>query len=121
MDETPPTGFGRVKAWWSRNSVKLKEHFAEYGRIAIITYFTIFFATVAGFAIAIGGSGEGAWAWGTLGAAWLATKATQPLRIGATLAVTPVVAAVWHRLRGRTPPVAPPITEAGEPPARTPD
>lgn len=116
MAETPaPSGFGRVRAWWTRQSQKLKDHFAEYGGIAIATYFAIFFLTWAGFAVAIsrgvtvdGAVGDS----GTIGAAWLATKATQPLRILATLAVTPIVAAIWHRVRGHRPePIAPPTPD----------
>jgi hypothetical protein len=60
----------------------------------------IFATTIAGFAFAIG-SGfqvEGAAATaGTWGAAYLATKLTQPIRIGATLALTPLVARVVRR------------------------
>jgi hypothetical protein len=74
---------------------KLKALLAEYGRVAIWTYFAIFALVLPGFALAItngfqvesakGGAG-------VLGAAWLATKATQPLRIAATLALTPLIA-----------------------------
>jgi hypothetical protein len=90
--------------WWGRMSERLKAHFAEYGTIAIIVYFSIFFATLAGFAIAIGSGVEAdgvAGDSGVLFGAWLATKATQPLRILATLATTPVIAAIWLRIRGR--------------------
>jgi len=93
-------------SWWGRQSQKLKDHFAEYGTIAIIVYFGIFFATWAGFAIAIsqGLEAEGVESGsGSIFGAWLATKATQPLRILATLASTPLVAAIWHRVRGRKP------------------
>lgn len=110
--EAPPTGFvARARGWWQRQSQKLKDHFAEYGSIAIVTYFVIFFATWAGFAIAIArgfSSDASASDASTIGAAWVATKTTQPLRILATLAVTPFVAAAWHRIRGRKP--APPST-----------
>lgn len=108
-DTPPPSGFARVRAWWSRQSQKLKDHFAEYGGIAIATYFVIFALTWVGFAIAIGRgvAVDGAATDGsTIGAAYLATKATQPLRILATLAVTPFVAAVWHRIRPRKQPPA---------------
>lgn len=106
-DETPsPAAPVHQPSWWSRQSQKLKDHFAEYGGIAIATYFVIFALTWSGFAVAIGRGvdvdgavGDGS----IIGAAWLATKATQPLRILATLAATPLVAAVWHRIRGRRP------------------
>ncbi|MBK6921317.1 MAG: hypothetical protein IPH07_28225 [Deltaproteobacteria bacterium] len=103
---TPPTGFGRVTAWLRRQKQQLSDHFAEYGGIAIVTYFVIFALTWLGFVIAIragisldGAAGET----GTVLTAYLATKATQPLRIIVTLAVTPLVAALWWRIRGRKP------------------
>jgi hypothetical protein len=43
-----------------------------------------------------------------LGATWLATKLTQPLRIFATLALTPVVAAALRKLRRKPDPKAAP-------------
>lgn len=103
----PPSGlFGKAQAWWRRQSQRLKDHFAEYGWIAIAMYFVIFFLTWAGFAIAISsglesdGSATDA---GTIGAAWVATKTTQPLRIIATLAITPFVADLWFKIRPRKP------------------
>jgi hypothetical protein len=79
---------------------KLKALLAEYGRVAIWTYFVIFALVLAGFAIAIAygfdvKSAQGGA--GTLGAAYLATKATQPLRIAGTLALTPLVARIVRR------------------------
>jgi hypothetical protein len=81
---------------------KLKALLEEYGGLALATYFVIFALTLAGFAIAIsygfeveGASGNV----GLLGAAWLATKLTQPLRIAGTLALTPILAVVMRRLR----------------------
>jgi hypothetical protein len=91
-------------------SERLKGLFAEYGRLAIIIYFSIFAAVLAGFAIAIrfGVAVEGtAGTAGTLGAAWVATKLTQPLRIGATLLLTPLVANVLVRVRKTAPPAGP--------------
>ncbi len=74
----------------------LKERFktlmADYGRLAIWVYFTIFFACWAGFAVAIrlGFQVEGAGGTtGTLLGAYAATKVTQPVRILATLGLTP--------------------------------
>ena len=81
---------------------KLKQLLEEYGPIAFYTYFAIFLLTLAGFALAIRygwrteGVGESA---GLLMAAWVATKLTQPLRIAATLALTPVVAVATRRFR----------------------
>ncbi len=73
---------------------KLQKLMAEYGRIAIVVYLSTFVVTMAGFSIAItqGFEVEGATSTaGTLGAAWIATKLTQPIRIGVTLALTPVI------------------------------
>jgi hypothetical protein len=84
---------------------RLERLFADYGRVAIVTYFTIFFLTLGGFAIVItlGMHTDGTVGWAaTLGAAWLATKVTQIPRIGATVVLTPVAARVWHRVRPRS-------------------
>jgi hypothetical protein len=74
----------------------LKERFkalmVDYGRLAIWVYFTIFFGCWAGFAVAIhlGFQVEGAGgATGTALGSYAAAKVTQPLRILATLALTP--------------------------------
>jgi hypothetical protein len=72
---------------------------AEYGKVAVVTYFSIFGLVLAGFYLAIQvglSTGEG----GALLAAYLATKATQPLRILATLALTPPIAIGVRRIRG---------------------
>lgn len=93
----------------------LKERFkalmVDYGRLAIWVYFTIFFACWAGFALAIrlGLQVEGAGGTtGTIMGGYLATKVTQPVRILATLGLTPPlervlrVAPKFHRfLTGR--------------------
>lgn len=98
---------------------KLKALLAEYGNIALGTYIVIWLATLAGFATAISmgvqveSAASGA---GLLGASWVATKLTQPLRIAGTLAATPLVAVALRRLRG-----SPAPTDAGAaPPARDP-
>ena len=74
---------------------------AQYGAVAAVVYFTIFFAVLAGFWAAlhlgwrpasVGGSA------GTLAAAYVATKLTQPLRIAATIALTPLAAKVYARV-----------------------
>jgi hypothetical protein len=91
---------------FQRSKARLKDHFAEYGGIAIVTYFVIFALTWIGFTIAIreGVSVEGvAGETGSIWAAYVAAKLTQPIRIVATLAITPIVAMGWHRLRGRAP------------------
>jgi hypothetical protein len=74
---------------------------AEYGRVALYTYLSLFVLVFAGFAAAIfagvqveGSAGNA----GVVGAAYVATKVTQPLRILGTLALTPLVAALLKRL-----------------------
>ena len=81
---------------------KLKKLLEVYGRVALVVYFAIFLATLAGFAIAISfgleldSAKSGA---GLLMASWLATKLTQPLRIAGTLALTPIVASMMNKKR----------------------
>ena len=83
----------------------LKAIFVEYGAVAVTVYFALFFLVWIGFwaAIRLGWQptsvvGEtGAWV-----ASYLATKVTQPLRIIATLAVTPFIAKFYERFTGRT-------------------
>lgn len=76
---------------------------AQYGRVAVGTYFALFVLVLSGFALAItlGFSVESAPGnLGVLGAAYVATQLTKPLRIGATLVLTPVVARALTKLRG---------------------
>lgn len=83
---------------------RLKQLLSEYGSIALVVYLVLFAAVFAGFFVAISlgvrtdGTAEGL---GTAAAAWLATKLTQPLRIGGTLVLTPVVGLLLAKLRGR--------------------
>lgn len=81
---------------------KLDALLAEYGRIAIFTYFSLFLLVLAGFYVALlsGFQPESSAAGvGTLGAAWVATKLTQPLRIGATVVLTPLIGSMLKRKR----------------------
>jgi hypothetical protein len=76
---------------------RIKALLAEYGRVAMATYFGLFALVFIGFGVAIAlgmdvASAEGGA--GVLGAAYVATKLTQPLRIAATIAMTPLVARV---------------------------
>ncbi len=91
-----------------------KELLAEYGVVAVIVYFMIFFAVWIGawaaiqrgvdlraLAARVGLSSTGfvanlgAWA-----AAYIFTKLLQPVRIGVTLLLTPFVARLYERMRG---------------------
>lgn len=78
---------------------------AEYGQIALVVYLAVSLLTIAGFAVAIGSGLRTSTATGTLaviGAAWVAAKATIPLRILVVLGVTPIVGSLWRRRRGRS-------------------
>jgi hypothetical protein len=85
--------------------INFKQLLAEYGRVAIAVYLVIFVATLLGSWMAIrmgwrpaGAAGNA----GTLAAAYVATKLTQPLRIAATVVLTPLVAKAHERItRGR--------------------
>ncbi len=75
---------------------------AEYGATAVVVYFTIFFVVLFGFWAAINFGWKPASAAGNVGvwtAAYIATKLTQPLRIIATIAVTPLVAKLYEKVR----------------------
>ena len=83
---------------------KLETLLKEYGRSAFWTYLVIWLVVLAAFAIAIATGlrpANGAAGLQVIGAAWLATKLTQPLRIAATLALTPLVAEAHKRWRGQ--------------------
>jgi hypothetical protein len=79
---------------------RLQGLLVEYGAIALWVYFIMFAIVLFGFALAlrfgirVHGLAGSAGIW--LGA-YLATKATQPLRILATLALTPAVAGLTRR------------------------
>ncbi len=85
---------------------RLKNLLSEYGPVALGTYLAIFALVLAGFAVAISFGfhvQSAAGTAGVLGAAYVATKVAQPLRIGATLVLTPVVAKVLSRFRAAPP------------------
>lgn len=76
----------------------------EYGVVAVVVYFVIFFAVLGGFWLGIRFGWKPSSAAGSVGsfaAAYIATKLTQPLRIAATLVITPFVAKLYERIRGR--------------------
>ena len=90
---------------------RLQEQLAEYGGIALTIFLLIFALTYLGFFAAIkAGAKVGDSAAGNTGtfvAAWLATKLTMPLRVAATLVLTPLAAAIMSRLRRAPAPVTP--------------
>ncbi len=96
MSETPPTTPVAKRTLKERRAA----HFAEYGKVGVVTYLVLSLATITGFSIAIGIGAEPSSATGVLGvigAGWLAAKATMPIRILITLALTPAIAFVVRR------------------------
>jgi len=85
---------------------RLKNLLAEYGRLALYVYLAIFAVVLVSFALAIQMGIEvesAAGKAGIWGAAWVATKVTQPLRILATLALTPLLAQLLRRRKPAKP------------------
>jgi hypothetical protein len=84
----------------------IKNIFTEYGPVAVVVYFGIFFTVLFGAWTAIHFGWQPSSVTGNAGAftaAYLATKVTQPVRIATTLAVTPVAARVYERFTRRDP------------------
>lgn len=118
MDSNPETSEPSVTG-----KPSLKERFktliAESGAIVLWVYFGIFGLVLVSTAMALkmGVKLDGvAGAAGIWGAAYLFTKLTQPLRIAATLAITPAVATVLRRFR-RQPELA--MVESSDAPSTT--
>ncbi len=73
---------------------RLRQLMIDYGSMALWVYFGLFVAVLIGFAVAIRSGVEVKSTAGTAGtwaAAYVATKLTQPVRILATLGLTPIV------------------------------
>jgi hypothetical protein len=82
----------------------VKHILAEYGTVALVVYFAIFFAVLFGFWAAVRFGWRPGSVTGNVGAftaAYLATKVTQPVRIAATVALTPLAARLYERVTGR--------------------
>lgn len=91
---------------WSRAKKQYQDLVARYGKIAITTYFAIFFSVLFGFWFAVSSGADLAGSFQSLGidasgatggsgtfvVAYAFTKLTQPVRIAATLVLTPVIA-----------------------------
>lgn len=120
MSETPEETKEDAPSPEEGKKLPFKERFMafvnEYGPIAFVTWFGIFFLTWGGFILAIqfgldvgrdaadASSDAGALETsGVVGGAYLATQLTKPIRIAVTFALTPLLAAAWKRLRGHSP------------------
>ena len=96
MGETPS-----LRARYQLLKERLKKLYIQYGVAAIVTWYGLFLVVLAGFVIAFEiGGGPGSDAGGWL-AAYVATEATKPIRIFVALALTPFVAQIGRRLRGK--------------------
>ena len=81
--------------------VKFRDLIVEYGVIALVVHYAIFAIVITGFWMAIRmgwQSSSTAADVGTWTAAYIMAKITQPLRIVATLAITPLVARWYERI-----------------------
>ena len=99
---------------------RIKQLMVEYGSLAVWVYFGIFAIVLLSFWVAIKlgiKTDSAAGTAGTIGAAWVATKLTQPLRIIATLALTPAVmrGLRWLKTRGQLPAEYPPSDSTNAP------
>ncbi len=87
-------------SWIKQTKARWDQVKAEYGKIAIWTYLILWLLVLGGFFLAIKmgieveGAGE---ATSALFGAWLAAKLTQPVRIAATIVLTPMVASVLRK------------------------
>jgi hypothetical protein len=80
----------------------LKHVLTEYGAVALVLYLVIFALVLFASWIAIRAGWSPTSAGGNAGtflAAYLVTKATQPLRIAATIVLTPLLAKGWEWMR----------------------
>jgi len=111
------------------NKLSFKDRFqsllAEWGPLFVVVWFGLFAIVLMGFVLAIkfGFKSEStAGEMGILGAAYIATQLTKPLRIAATVIITPALGAFLKRFRrskephagGSEPQVAPPRADASD-------
>jgi hypothetical protein len=88
-----------------KSFARFRDLMVEYGVIALIVHYVIFAIVIVGFYAAIRAGWQPTSTAGSVGtwtAAYIAAKITQPLRIVATIAVTPLVARVYERVTGKT-------------------
>lgn len=94
---------------------RLSALFDAYGSIAIVTYLALSVLTILAFSIAIWAGLKPSTETGVLGvilAGWVLAKTTVPLRILATLALTPGVAVIVARFRRTRPPAPVEVVDA---------
>jgi hypothetical protein len=84
---------------------KFRNLLVEYGVTALVVHYVIFALVIVGFWTAIRLGWQPTSAVGSVGtwtAAYIMTKIVQPLRIVATIAVTPFIAKIYERVTGRS-------------------
>jgi len=92
---------------------RFRDLLLEYGVIALIVHYVIFALVIVGFWAAIRAGWEPTTTVASVGswtAAYIATKVTQPLRIVATLAITPFIARIYERMTGKSAGSPPPLS-----------
>jgi hypothetical protein len=100
-----------LKTRWADLKARYQQLLSDYGYGAVGVWFGIFLLTFGSFYVGIqtGMEVDGAVASaGTVGGAYLMTQATKPVRLVATLVLTPIVVGTYRRLRG-LPAVAPAV------------
>ena len=96
--------FFNVREKLRQSLARFRDLILEYGVIAVIVHYVIFAIVIVGFWAAIRAGWHTTSTAGSVGtwtAAYIAAKITQPLRIIATIAVTPFVARVYERVTGK--------------------
>ncbi len=89
---------------WKQIRSRLEALFEQYGPVALAIHFSLLGLTILGFWLAIRagfdvqGTFGGA---GTLGAAYVASRFTLPVRAAVTIFLTPPAAKLWGRFRAR--------------------
>jgi hypothetical protein len=87
----------------------LQQILAEYGPVAVVVYFALFFLVLIGTWVGIHLGWQPGSAAGNVGVftgAYLFTKVTQPFRIAATLGMTPFAAKAYARFGPKRRPIA---------------
>jgi threonine synthase len=93
-----------VREAFKKSLEKFRNLMVEYGVIALVVHYVIFAIVIIGFWFAIKSGWRASSASGSAGtwaAAYIAAKITQPLRIIATVAVTPLIARFYETLVSR--------------------
>lgn len=85
---------------------RLGKLMAEYGNVALYTFLSLSLLAIIGFSIAIGvgvAPSSATGVLGVIGAGWVAAKLTLPLRLLATVALTPLIATLVRKRKTPVP------------------